>query len=63
MYVNSCAIDGLFSIAHFQPAVPECAEQVDEDGVAPIPGIQQRLAQAPLCCVGHDTPFAVSWVA
>jgi hypothetical protein len=36
-----------------EPALREGAEQVEQDGVVPIPGIQQSLKQALLWCVRH----------
>src|SRR6266446_5857198 len=36
-----------------QPALRQRAKQVDQDGVVPVPGIQQSLKQALVCCVRH----------
>ena len=36
-----------------EPALRERAEQVEQDGVVPVPGVQQSLKQALVWCVRH----------
>ncbi len=36
-----------------QPALGESAEQVEQDGVVPVPGVQQSLKQAMVCYIRH----------
>ena len=36
-----------------QPALGESAEQVEQDGVAPVPRVQQGLKQALVCYIRH----------